>query len=172
MNFAKFLRTRFLQNNSVGLILHWGRIKTYTFLPMWYVYVPLFWLVNCNLKGNTGFPEKCAMLIAIKNLLICNVYYIKVIVFQITWWFREFLQKTLLHELEPKKIGTWLQRVDKIQYRFLLTSGCLLSRKVWWALWIGSFWPKIEVFYRPEWTKGGTTWKRILSFFKFRNEYH
>ena len=40
-------------------------------------------------------------------------------------------------------------------YRFLVTSGCLFSRKVWWAVWIGSFWPKIEVFYRPEWTKGG-----------------
>ena len=58
------------------------------------------------------------------------------------------------------------------QYRFLVTSGCLLSRKVWWAVWIGSFWPKIEVFYRPEWTKGGTTWKWILSIFKFRNEYY
>ena len=27
---------------------------------------------------------------------------------------------------------------------------------MWWAVWIGSFWPKIEVFYRPEWTKGGS----------------
>ena len=26
--------------------------------------------------------------------------------------------------------------------------------------------------YRPEWTKGGTTWKWILSIFKFRNEYY
>ena len=52
-------------------------------------------------------------------------------------------------------MGIWLQRVDKTQYRFLVTSGCPLSRKVWWAVWIGSFWPKIEVFYRPEWTKGG-----------------
>ena len=38
------------------------------------------------------------------------------------------------------------------QYRLLVTSGCLLPRKVWWAVWIISFWPKNEVFYRPEWT--------------------
>ena len=54
----------------------------------------------------------------------------------------------------------------------MINSGCLLSRKVRWAVWIGSFWPKIEVFYRLEWTNGGTTWKWILSIFKFRNEYY
>ena len=59
----------------------------------------------------------------------------------------------VVHELEPKK------RV----YEFLVTSGCLLSRKVLWAVRIGSLWPKIEVFYRPEWTKGGTTWKLVLT---------
>ena len=40
------------------------------------------------------------------------------------------------------------------QYRLLVTSGCLLPRKVWWVVWISSFWPKNEVFYRPEWTNG------------------
>ena len=54
----------------------------------------------------------------------------------------------------------------------LETSGCLLSRKVLWAVGIGSFWPKIEGFYRPELTSRGTTSKSILSIFKFRNEYH
>ena len=58
------------------------------------------------------------------------------------------------------------------QYRLLVTSGCLLPRKVWWAVWISSFWPKNQVFYRPEWTNGGTTWKWILSIFKFRSEYY
>ena len=33
---------------------------------------------------------------------------------------------------------------------------------MWWAVWISSFWPIIEVFYRPEGTKRGTTWKWIL----------
>ena len=42
---------------------------------------------------------------------------------------------------------------------------------MWWAVWIVSFRPEIGLFYRPEWTKGGTTWKWILSIFKFRNEY-
>ena len=32
------------------------------------------------------------------------------------------------------------------------TSGCLTSRKIWWAVQIGSFWPK-NVFYRSERTK-------------------
>ena len=31
-------------------------------------------------------------------------------------------------------------------YRFLVTSGCLLSRKVWWAVRIGSFCLKLEYF--------------------------
>ena len=29
---------------------------------------------------------------------------------------------------------------------------------------------KIDVLYRPEWTKAGTTWKWILTFFKYQNE--
>ena len=61
----------------------------------------------------------------------------------------------VVHELEPKK---WV-------YAFLVTSGCLHSRNVLWAIRIGSFWPKIEVFYRSEWTKGVTTWKLILTIF-------
>ena len=32
------------------------------------------------------------------------------------------------------------------QYGFLLTSGCLLSRKVLWTVQIGSFWPKLRYF--------------------------
>ena len=70
--------------------------------------------------------------------------------------------KSRFHELDPKEMGIWL-RWEEV---------CLLSRKVWWAVWIGSFWPKIEVFYRPEWTNVGTTWKWILINFKFRNEYY
>ena len=54
----------------------------------------------------------------------------------------------------------------------LVTSGCLLSRKVWWAVWIGSFGSKIEVFYRSEWTNRWTRWKWVLSIFSFRNEYY
>ena len=78
----------------------------------------------------------------------------------------------IVHELEPKKMSIFLRRVDKPWYRFLVTSECLLSRKVWWVVWIGSFWPNIEVFYRPEGAKEGTTWKWILSIFQFRNEYY
>ena len=31
----------------------------------------------------------------------------------------------------------------------------LLSRKVWWAAQIGSFWPKVDVFYRSKWIMEG-----------------
>ena len=31
---------------------------------------------------------------------------------------------------------------------------------------------KIEEFYRPEWIKRGTTWKWILTIFKYKNEYY
>ena len=54
----------------------------------------------------------------------------------------------------------------------LVTSGCLLSRKVWWAVWIGSFGSKIEVFYRSEWINRWTRWKWVLSIFSFSNEYY
>ena len=46
-------------------------------------------------------------------------------------------------------MSIWFRRVDETKYRFLATSGCLFSRKLWWAIGVGSFWPKIEVFYRP-----------------------
>ena len=55
----------------------------------------------------------------------------------------------IVHELEPKKIGILLRQVNKTKYRFLVTSGCLLSGEV--AVQISSFWWKIDVFYRPEW---------------------
>ena len=45
-----------------------------------------------------------------------------------------------VHKPEPKK---WVSG-------FLVTSGCLRSRKVLWAVRIGRFWPKIEVIYIPE----------------------
>ena len=72
----------------------------------------------------------------------------------------------------PKKKWVFGSGWRTKQYRLLVTLGCLLPRKVWWAVWISSFWPKNEVFYRPEWTNGGTTWKWILSIFKFRSEYY
>ena len=31
---------------------------------------------------------------------------------------------------------------------------CIFS-EVWWAIQFGSFYPKIELFFKPEWTKGG-----------------
>ena len=68
-------------------------------------------------------------------------------------------------------MGICLWQVDKTWYRFLVTSGRLLSRKVWWAVWISRLWAKIEILYRPEWTQGRTTWKWILSI-ESRNEYY
>ena len=40
----------------------------------------------------------------------------------------------------------WLSSGDKIRFGSLVTSGCLLSIKVQWADWIGSFCPKSRYF--------------------------
>ena len=68
-------------------------------------------------------------------------------------------------------MGIWLWQEDKT---FLVTSGLLLFRKVWWAVLISTFWPKFEVFYRLKWTNGTPheNWAWILSIFRFRNEYY
>ena len=52
-------------------------------------------------------------------------------------------------------MSIWLQRVDKTYNRLLVATACLASRIAWWAVPTSVFWPKIEVFYKPEWTKGG-----------------
>ena len=52
----------------------------------------------------------------------------------------------IIHELVPEKWVFWLRRVKKTWYRCLVTSGFLLSRKVWWTVRIVNFWAKIEVF--------------------------
>ena len=59
-----------------------------------------------------------------------------------------------------------LQRIDKTKYRFLVTSECLLSRKALWAVRISGFWQKNQVFYRPEWTKGGDYMKMNFDYFQ------
>ena len=40
----------------------------------------------------------------------------------------------------------WLLFGDKTLYEFLVISGCLLSKKVWWAVQIGSFCPNLRYF--------------------------
>ena len=77
-----------------------------------------------------------------------------------------FLERPLLvHELIT---FFWLPSGDKILYRFSLTSGCLLSRKVWWAVRIGSICRK---FYRPEWTKWGEHMKMNFDYFQKQKCY-
>ena len=114
---------------------------------------------------NTGYPFLCGIvhlkrLVKIKNRSFSYKKISELRVENVTQgWLQikeNFVEFGIVHELESKKMGVWLQWVDKTWYRFLVTSGCLISRKVCWAVWISSFWPKIEVFYRSEWTKGGT----------------
>ena len=40
----------------------------------------------------------------------------------------------------------WLLLGDKTLYGFLVILGCLLSKKVWWAVQIGSFCPNLRYF--------------------------
>ena len=51
----------------------------------------------------------------------------------------------LVHELIPLYLFS-LHSGDKTWYGFLVNSGCLLSRKLWWAVLIGSFCPKLRYF--------------------------
>ena len=65
----------------------------------------------------------------------------------------------------------WLHSGDKTWYGFLVTSGCLLSRKLWWVFWIGSSCPKLRYFTDQNGPKGEiTTSKWILTIFKYKNE--
>ena len=48
----------------------------------------------------------------------------------------------------------WHPLGDWKQCGFLVTSGCLLSRKVWWVVWIGSFLPKLRYFTDQNGRKG------------------
>ena len=82
------------------------------------------------------------------------------------FWTRVYMF-LLVHELEPKKMGIWLERVDKT-INIFGTLRVSLSRKVWWAIQIINFRPRIEVFYTPDWSKGMTTWKWILSIRKLK----
>ena len=50
------------------------------------------------------------------------------------------LQNKNIYCLEQELIPFfWLPQVDKTLYGFLESSGCILSRKVWWAVRSGSF---------------------------------
>ena len=119
---------------------------------------------------NTGYPFLCGIvhlkrLVKIKNRSFSykkiSELRVEIVIVEtvIQGWLKikeNSVEFGIVHELEPKKMDIWVRREDKTWYRFLVTSGCLLSRKVCWAVWIRSFWPKLEVFYRSEWTKGGT----------------
>ena len=51
-----------------------------------------------------------------------------------------------------------------------------LNVYVFWIEWVqnpnlADFNSKIQIFCRPEWAKGGTLWKWILTIFKWKNEF-
>ena len=56
----------------------------------------------------------------------------------------------IVHELGLKNEYLVLAGREKIML-IIVTSECLLSKKVRRALRLCSFWQKFEVFYRPEW---------------------
>ena len=59
----------------------------------------------------------------------------------------------IAHDLEPKKMGVLLRRVNKTWYRFWLTSGYLLSGKSIMSCPNQWLLAKIDVFYWSEWIK-------------------
>ena len=58
----------------------------------------------------------------------------------------------------------WLYSRDKTWYGLLVTSRCLLSRKVWWVDRIGSFYPKLRYFTDQDGPKGGSHQNGFLPF--------
>ena len=72
------------------------------------------------------------------------------------------------HKLIPFFGSPW----EKNKIWILVTSDCLLSRKIWWAVRIGSFYSTLRYFTDQKRQKGGTTGKWTLTIFKYKNEYY
>ena len=62
-----------------------------------------------------------------------------------------YILDILALDLEPIKMDICLRRVDKGWSGFLVTSWCLLFRKVWWAVRIGSFCPPNRLLLAKNW---------------------
>ena len=77
---------------------------------------------------------------------------------------RETADANIAHELEPKKNEYLVLAGGQNVIQIFSNLRVSTFRKIWRPVQIGSFWPKIEVFYRSEWTKGGTTWKQFWIF--------
>ena len=59
----------------------------------------------------------------------------------------------IVHELEPKEMGICLAGKQNIIYIFSNLRVSTFWKSMMSSVQISSFWKKIEVFYRPEWTK-------------------
>ena len=66
----------------------------------------------------------------------------------------------LVHKLLPFLTPLWGQNIIWI----LVTSGCLLSKKIWWAVRIGSFCSKLSYFTDENRPKGGPLENEFLPF--------
>ena len=65
-----------------------------------------------------------------------------------------------------------LNWIEKVKPGFSLSEMCMFPGSTGTKFWFHSFHPQIQVFSRPEWTKGGTPKKWILTIFKYKNGYH
>ena len=59
-------------------------------------------------------------------------------------WLQRFLTY-LVHELDTKNYAFQLHSGNK-KHGFLVSSGFLFSRKVWWGFRLGTFYPKFRYF--------------------------
>ena len=67
-----------------------------------------------------------------------------------------------------KRWVIWHQRVEKTYYGFLVTLGCLLSRKEWWAVRIGSFLAENWVILQTRMDQRGDHMKMNFEYFQFQ----
>ena len=71
----------------------------------------------------------------------------------------------------PENFGIFLISIGKVKPGFLLYSICIFSEPNGTKSWSHSFHLQNSVFCRPEWAKGGSPWKWILTTFKWKNEF-
>ena len=81
------------------------------------------------------------------------------------------MKKHLGHEITLKILEFVLNSIEKVKPGFYFPQCVCFLNRTGQNSDLTAFTSKIQVFCRPEWTKGGTPWKWILTIFKWKNEF-
>ena len=75
------------------------------------------------------------------------------------------------HEITLKIMEFVLNSIEKVKDAFYFPQCVYFLNRTRQNPNLTAFTSKIQVFCRPEWAKGGTPWKWILTIFKWKNEF-